>query len=792
MICPRCGRWIHLGLAILTSSFTSAVHAATLDKYPDYSPNQEIVQTLTNSLTSAADSTSLRPSPLSVDLSTAPEFTPLPEPVVETSEESNGVGSPSEGIPPEAFPNPRIFSPNKSLAAQDSDMGLAVESPGEPNEEVSSPEGIPPEAFPNPRILLPGENIAAEASDLSLIIEDDWSNDMLPDGAFPRTLVIPPKAARISITSEEGLFADVGLDDPLEAENSIVTLNVPLNKLPAGQENPDGIRLAQVSPPPPDFQRPPQAPEPEPEPLPPLPSQEGLLGPSAPEVTPPDDSDFSIDEGTFTVERFEVVGSTAFSEEELKEITDYFTNRLLTFAEVLELRSEITQLYVENGYITSGAVVPPQRFQAGGVATIRVIEGRLEDIEIMGTRRLHPGYIRSRIAVGASTPLNVNRLLERLQLLQLDPLIDNISAELQAGVQPGISLLVVSVTEANSFDANYDFDNNRSPSVGSMRHQFQLTEANLLGLGDRLSIGYDLTEGSDEFDIDYTLPLNPHNGTLRFVMGLTDSEVIEDPFDILEIDSESDFYQLTLQQPLLQTPTQEFALGLTASHQRSQTSLGINDIGPSPLSPGADREGRTRVSALRFFQEWTQRSSQHVIALRSQFNVGLDFLNATINDDEPDSRFFSWQGQGQWVRSLGSDALLLLRGGAQLTTDSLLTLEQFGLGGQSTVRGYRQDQLLTDNGVLASLEVRLPVLRDRSNDLLLQVAPFVDVGYGWNNKGDNPDPNTLLGIGAGLLLNINNSLTARFYWGIPLVSVDSERDSLQENGLYFSLELAFF
>ena len=567
---------------------------------------------------------------------------------------------------------------------------------------------------------------------------------------------------------------------------------VALNRQPAVPENRDGIQLAQVNAPP-DIERIPLEPEPEPEPLPPLPPPEDLFDPFGPEVTPPTaDPSLPFDQETVTIKRFEVVGSTVFSTAELAAVTAPFTNRPLTFAEVLAVRSAITQLYLDRGYITSGAIVPPQDFQEGGVVEILVIEGGLENIEVMGTRRLRPGYISSRLAVGASTPLNVNRLLERLQLLQLDPLIDTISADLQAGTEPGTNLLVVSVTEADSFEANYDFDNNRSPSVGSARHQFQLTEANLLGFGDRISLGYSLTEGSDGLDLDYTLPLNPHNGTLRFAVSFTDNDVIEDPFDVLEIESESDFYELTLRQPLLQTPTQEFALGLTASHQRSQTFLGIDDIGPTPLSPGADEEGRTRVSALRFFQEWTQRSSEQVIAVRSQFNFGFDFLDATINDGGPDSRFFTWQGQGQWVRSLAPDALLLLRGGVQVTPDSLLILEQFGLGGQSTVRGYRQDQLLTDNGVLASVEARWPVWRDRNNNLLLQVAPFIDVGYGWNNTGDNPDPNTLLGVGTGLLLSINDGLTARFDWGIPLISVDSEQDTLQENGLYFSLGIAFF
>ena len=541
--------------------------------------------------------------------------------------------------------------------------------------------------------------------------------------------------------------------------------------------------------PPQELPRIPEAPEPEPEPLPTLPSPEELLGPNA--LPPPDDS-VPSGEDTFTVTGFRVTGSTAFSEAELAAVTAPFTNRPLTFTELLEARSAITQLYVDAGYITSGAFVPSQTFEEGGVVEISVVEGQLEDIQITGTRRLHPGYISSRLAVGAAPPLNVNRLLEKLQLLQLDPLIESIAADLQAGTQPGSDLLVVAVTEAKSFDATYMFDNNRSPSVGTARNQFRLTEANLVGLGDRLSLGYSLTEGSDGFDIDYTLPLGPHNGTLRFLVNLNESEVIETPFDVLEIDSDSDLYELTLRQPLWQTPTQEFALGLTASHQRSQTFIGLNDIGPFPLSPGADDDGRTRVSALRFFQEWTERSSQQVIAVRSQFNIGLDVLDATINENDPDSRFLTWQGQGQWVRSLGPDSLLLVRGGVQLSTDSLLTLEQFGLGGQSTVRGYRQDQLLTDSGALGSVELRLPVLREPTNDLLLQIAPFIDVGHGWNHDGDHPDSNTLLGIGTGLLLTINENLTTRFDWGIPLISIDSDEDSLQENGLYFSIGISFF
>ncbi|MGP1373601.1 MAG: ShlB/FhaC/HecB family hemolysin secretion/activation protein [Almyronema sp.] len=547
-------------------------------------------------------------------------------------------------------------------------------------------------------------------------------------------------------------------------------------------------QLAQALPPPQDLAPNPQEPPfEELTPLPTLPPLEELLGPQPPAAS---EDSLPTDTATVVINRFEVAGSTVFSEAELAAVTAPYTGRPVTFAEILQARSAVTQLYVEKGYVTSGAIFPPQPLR-DGVATIQVIEGRLETIEVSGTRRLQPAYISSRLGVGASPPLNINRLLEQLQLLQLDPLIENISADLQAGTQPGTNLLVVSVTEADSFGVTYTLDNNRSPSVGSVRHQIAVTEANLLGFGDGLSLGYSTTEGSSSLDFSYTVPINPRNGTLQFAFGTSDSDVIEAPFDILEIEADSSFYELTLRQPLWRQPTQEFAVGLTIAHQESQTRLGLGDIGPFPLSPGADAQGRSRLSALRFFQEWTQRSTEQVIALRSQFNVGLDFLDATVNAGEPDSRFFSWQGQGQWVKLLAPDTLLLLRGSVQLADDPLLTLEQFGLGGQSTVRGYRQDQLLTDSGAIASAELRLPLFRDRPNNGLLQITPFFDLGHGWNNDSIDPDPNTLASIGIGLLYQ-QNDLTARLDWGMPLISIEDRGNSLQENGFYFSFSYSFF
>ncbi len=523
--------------------------------------------------------------------------------------------------------------------------------------------------------------------------------------------------------------------------------------------------------------------------LPKSPGLNQLLSPPKLPIKPIPEQDES--HARFRVDRIEVIGSTVFKPKQFAAITDPFVGRELSFAELLQIRDAITKLYTDKGYLTTGALIQPQTVESG-VLKIQVIEGSVQEIKIIGNRRLGSHYIRDRIQLGAGTPLNVPHLLETLQLLRLDPRIQNLSAELQLGVRPGTNVLRVEVKEADTFKLTAILDNGRSPSVGSFRRGLDLQEADLLGFGDTLSVGYANTDGSNTIDFNYTLPINAHNGTVSFSSNQGWNHIIEKPFNLLDIQSRYQSYELGYRQPLVQTPTKELAVGLSFSRQESQTELGLDNIGPFPVSPGADGAGKTRISALRFFQEYTQRSSEHVLALRSQLSFGVDWFGANVSQSGPDSRFFVWRGQGQWVRQLAPDTLFLVKSDLQLATDSLVPLEQFGLGGQISVRGYRQDALLTDNGILFSAEFRLPIVRAPRIGGVLQVTPFLDVGKGWNTDSKDPSPSTLIGTGLGLLWKQGENLSARFDWGIPLVSVQGEKRSLQEQGLYFSVHYSPF
>ena len=91
---------------------------------------------------------------------------------------------------------------------------------------------------------------------------------------------------------------------------------------------------------------------------------------------------------------------------------------------------------------------------------------------------------------------------------------------------------------------------------------------------------------------------------------------------------------------------------------------------PFSFSAG-EEDGESRVSALRLWQDFTRRSADQVIALRSSFNFGIDAFGSTVNDDDlPDSEFVTWLGQVQFVRSLQEGSgQLLVRADIQIAND---------------------------------------------------------------------------------------------------------------------------
>lgn len=142
--------------------------------------------------------------------------------------------------------------------------------------------------------------------------------------------------------------------------------------------------------------------------------------------------------------------------------------------------------------------------------------------------------------------------------------------------------------------------------------------------------------------------------------------------------------------------------------------------------------------------------------------------------------------------------MLFARVNGQVADGALIPAEQFGLGGDGSVRGYATREYLGDHGVSGTLEFRLPIvlgLFDRSTGLRdapwdrLQGVAFVDAGY---VKIEDPLPGeeeskTLCGAGLGLRMALTDHFQVKCDLAFPLEETE-DSDSMC---VHFSAQVQF-
>ncbi len=496
------------------------------------------------------------------------------------------------------------------------------------------------------------------------------------------------------------------------------------------------------------------------------------------------------------VRQIEVVGSTVLSPEEWAQLTAPYENREVTTEDLEELRRQITLAYIDKGYPNSGAVLPDQAV-VDGMITMQVIEGRLSDVRIQGTKWFRPSYLRDRIELSAGPPVNMNPLRDRLQLLLQDDRLERLNAELKPGAVPGEAILDVSVQETNPVRAYVEYNNYINPTVGENQLRGTVAHRNLTGRGDVLSMSFGASGQASpakigvfpSVDAFYAVPLNRYDTTFFAGYRFFKFKVVEDPFRPLDIKSETQIFTLSLRQPVYRTLNDEVVIALVGEYeQNANTLLGT----PFDFVNGM-KNGFGNVAALRFIQEWTHRTAESVFSVRSRFSTGVDVLGATVNGapGAADGQFFSWLGQAEWLKRFESRIEILNFLNMQLANDRLFPLEQMPVGGRYSVRGYRENTLLRDNAIVYQFETRFPVWKSSEGFPYVQFCPFADVGHSWSAKGVSGDPQTLASVGAGLRFNITTVANLNVYWGRRLVTsnVSNPHNGLQDEGVHIQFVL---
>ena len=488
------------------------------------------------------------------------------------------------------------------------------------------------------------------------------------------------------------------------------------------------------------------------------------------------------------IQGFHIQGNTILSNAQLEQATQPYIGRQVSIEELHELRKALTHMYIASGYLSSGVLLPDQDVDNGFI-TLTVIEGVLANIEITGAKRLRSQYLTDRIWLSQHEPLQLSNLEEQLQLLRQDPLIKSVNGQLMPGAKLGESVLSIDIRENTPYQASITVNNHRAPSIGSIRTEMNLAHQNLLGYGDRIGLRYDLTQGLDDFSVNYSIPWLAGKSYVNLAATRSDALVVEEPLNELLIQSKSEGYSLELGYRLYRRLRENLQLSFTLENQRNISFLAGDRFN---FSTGVVN-GKSEVTVLRFSADWLRHSERQAIALRATLSRGIDLFDPTINADVTDGRFTSLLGQFQWALRFGPrQSQLLLRSNVQLTPDSLFAMEKFPVGGATTVRGYRENQMVRDNGWTTSIEMRHPLFIDQTGQKRIQGAVFLDAGRAWNKDINIPAAKAISSIGGGIVWQYGKYLSGEIYLAHGFRKFSGTDYDLQDDGVHFQLHCNFF
>ncbi|MEQ1530090.1 MAG: ShlB/FhaC/HecB family hemolysin secretion/activation protein, partial [Methylococcales bacterium] len=500
----------------------------------------------------------------------------------------------------------------------------------------------------------------------------------------------------------------------------------------------------------------------------------------------------SVGSQRFFISRIEIQGNTVLPENELAELLRPYAGRLVSVAELENVRQQLTHRLIERGYVNSGAIIADDKPDRNGILPVKIIEGRLSDVQVKGQGRLREGYIRNRLLGDPEQPLNLHDLQDRFQLLLADnTLIKNMKGRLLPGETPGQSVLAVEVKPvAHPYRLSVFADNQRPPSIGGEAFGTHAELRNLLTLGDTLDFTFITGSGSDRYAGGVILPFNDWGSEAFFRFDESESVLIEKAVRSLNIESRVHSLEGGVSHPFINTPRQKLKLGVLLALRENETSI----LGQSFSFIPGQSSGHSQATVWRLFQDYAQRWQNHAFAFRSTFSAGMNALGATPENKGqfPDSEFLAWLGQAQYAYKLtDAGALLALHGTAQFSNEPLLPLERIAIGGLQTVRGYRENQLVRDEGYSISLELRYPVFgQDDFHGQRLALVPFMDYGQAWNKNGET---STLHSAGIGFNWEYQlgrRALAADLYYGYAINKPRPQfNNDIQDDGLHFRVSL---
>lgn len=393
----------------------------------------------------------------------------------------------------------------------------------------------------------------------------------------------------------------------------------------------------------------------------------------------------------FTVNAFQFVGATIYTQPQLKQLTERFIDLELNLYDLNRAADTVTRLYRETGYPISRAIIPAQKVE-NGIVRIEVIEGRISTVSIVGNNRYPEQLIASRISELSQNEIITIDRLERSLLLMNDLPGLAARATLAPGAEYGTTDMVIRAEETTVAGA-VTFDNQGIKETGQLRVDAGIDFNNPLRIGDQLNIRAIRTEHDllSFGRIGYSLPIASNGMRL----GGTYSRVnydIAGPFAALGISGEVSNAEFLLTWPYLRSRARNiiFGIGMRRTEAKQRT-LGVETS-----------DTRIDLLNLSVTGNWVHEDSAFSNATLAFAGNGKKNPFGTRQDAQAAKLDFDINH----LRAASKNWDYYLRTHWVFSSDALADTEKFSLGGPGSVRGYRQSTLRGDNGWLATIELR--------------------------------------------------------------------------------------
>jgi hemolysin activation/secretion protein len=434
----------------------------------------------------------------------------------------------------------------------------------------------------------------------------------------------------------------------------------------------------------------------------------------------------------------------------------------LDFEQIQLISARITQTYRESGFLVSVAYVPPQQIGESRLLTLRVMEGRVGRVVVQGSQRYRDDQLNVSSLGLIGRPLRQTEL-ERALLYARDLPGVSVTSVLQPGQNEGdTDIILIAQDTERPYEITAGLSNHGTDSTGKYRAELGVSAFNALGAGDVLaaSLGYGLDPADSwQAALSLSVPFDDVQG-LSGIAGISRSEmeVNTGPFAAMQLKGPTTMLYAGGDWKFIQRTDLQVQASARWIHETSELE-GLGFV----LSRNSFDVIDAGVSLRHTDRRWRGMNLAQ-LSVRKSINDESSPQNWLYTSHAP----YFWVGRMALARlqALPGDQRLWVRGSAQFTEDTLTPMEQFSVGGPTSVRAYPLSTALGDRGVQATVEYQLgapgfagtpsPFNGRRWGDLL-----ELNLFYDWGRTSPAPDnrrlgvlPTTLEGAGIGIGLRL--------------------------------------